>query len=80
MNADRVVLEPIASILNLEAQPSVSTSFRERFLQDLETLLARLHTLSTDFFRPGAGGGGKRLVPEATFAAFDPRRRLRGPN
>ncbi len=68
-NADRVVLEPIASILNLEAQPSVSTSFRERFLEDLETQLARLHSLSADFFRPGTGGSGKQLVPEATFSA-----------
>jgi len=70
VDADMVRLQPITSILSLEGSPSTSPSFRERFLQDLRTLLAQLHALSADFFRPGSGEIGKQLVPESVFSAF----------
>lgn len=70
VKADPIFVQPISSILNLRSQPSTERGFRGRFLRDLEGLLAQLHALSADFFRPGSGKRGKHLVPEATFAAM----------
>jgi hypothetical protein len=68
--ADPVLVRPVASLLNLpSASPSVPQP-RERLARDLETLLRRLHVVSSDFFRPGTGGQGKQLVPESVFAAI----------
>ncbi len=64
---DPITVHPITSLLNL---PKVSPSqgdLRAHFLDDLTTLLSRLHRSSADFFRPSSGG--KRLVPESVFAA-----------
>jgi hypothetical protein len=69
-NANPVVLQPISSILNLPSQPSTAQDFRDRFLGDLESLLAQLHALSADFFRPGTGKRTKHLVPEASFSGM----------
>lgn len=70
MRADEVVVRPVTSILNLPSRPANGSDLRERLRQDLESLLFRLHVSSADFFRPGRGGEGKKLVPESVFAAF----------
>ena len=70
LQVDPVNVRPVAGILSLpNASPPV-TSLESRLIQDLETLLARLHASSADFYRPGRDGGSKQLVPEAVFAAF----------
>jgi hypothetical protein len=69
-DADPVTVRPITSVLTLPRTPSPAPSFRDRLRQDLESLLGRLHASSADFFRPGAGGEGKRLVPESVFTTF----------
>lgn len=66
---DPVVARPVTSLLNLPTVTSTEGGFRKHLLRDLETLLAGLHRASVDFFRPGRGGKGKQLVPEAVFAA-----------
>jgi energy-coupling factor transporter ATP-binding protein EcfA2 len=66
---DPVSVHPIASILDLPQASPPATDLGERLLRDLEALLSKLHRASADFFRPGRGGKGKRLVPESVFAA-----------
>ncbi len=75
--ANPVLVRPVASIVTLPTTSSPTTGIREQLRGDLEALLARLHASSADFFRPGRVrpgrsdlGHGKRLVPEAVFAAF----------
>lgn len=70
MRSDEVVVQPITSVLNLPSHPANGSRLREPLRQDLESLLFRLHVSSADFFRPGTKGRGKKLVPEAVFAAF----------
>ncbi|HEX9730445.1 MAG TPA: hypothetical protein VGG06_00480 [Thermoanaerobaculia bacterium] len=65
-----VLVSPIASILTLPTVASPAPGLRQRLRGDLLALLSRLHASSADFFRPGAGGEGKRLVPESVFAGF----------
>jgi hypothetical protein len=67
---DPVMVSPITSILSLPQVPSSGVGIRQRLRDDLLLLLVRLHTASADFFRPGPGGEGKRLVPESVFAGF----------
>ena len=64
-----VAVYPIPSLLNLPSSSLVEDDLRGDFLRDLQTLLAKLHRSSADFFRPGAGPDDKRLVPESVFAA-----------
>ncbi len=68
VKSNPVSVQPLASILSLEGRPSLQAGFSERFREDLESILMKLHTLSADFFRPGSSGRDKQLVPEATFA------------
>lgn len=68
--ADPVSLYPMSSILNLEVEPSVGSTLGERFREDLQSILERLHRSSADFFRPGIDGKDKSLVPEATFSGL----------
>ncbi len=70
VRADPVYLRPVASLLNLPTASPPAPDTGQRLARDLETLLARLHLASADFFRPGAAGRGKQLVPESVFAAF----------
>jgi hypothetical protein len=70
LQADPVNVRPVAGLLSLpNASPPVA-SLESRLIQDLETLLSRLHASGADFYRPGRDGGSKQLVPEAVFAAF----------
>ncbi|MCP4659056.1 MAG: hypothetical protein GY856_26910 [bacterium] len=66
---DPVLAHPIPSILNLPTASPPQRRWREQFFRDLGTLLEKLHQWSADFFRPGRGGEGKKLVPESVFAA-----------
>ncbi len=66
---DPVDAYPIAGLINLPGRSPSGGDLRDLFLRDLAALLARLHRSSADFFRPGAAGGGKRLVPESVFSA-----------
>lgn len=66
---DPVTVEPIAGLLNLPGTSPPDQDVPAHFLRDLETLLARVHRSSADFFRPGREGQAKRLVPESVFAA-----------
>jgi hypothetical protein len=70
VRSDPVNVRPIASILSLPSVSPQALQLRDRLIQDLQTLLARLHAFSADFFRPGAEGKGKQLVPETVFSAF----------
>jgi hypothetical protein len=66
---DPITVHPIPSLLNLNL-PRASVphpDLRDHFLNDLTTLLGKLHRSSADFFRPTSTG--KRLLPEAVFAA-----------
>ncbi len=69
VKSNPIVGQPIAGIVNL---PSSSLApeppLAELLAQDLTRLLTQPHRSSADFFRPAAGG--KRLVPEAVFAAY----------
>ncbi len=64
-----LTVHPIPSLLNLSRSSLVEDDVRGDFLRDLAMLLAKLHRSSADFFRPGARGQDKRLVPESVFAA-----------
>jgi hypothetical protein len=68
-----IIVHPIASLLNLSRGSAESSDLGTGFLRDLATLLGKLHRSSADFFRPGPrqdeAAEGKRLVPEAVFAA-----------
>jgi hypothetical protein len=64
---DPILAHPIASLLNLPKTSAPKADLEARFLDDLATLLAKLHRSSADFFRPS--DSGKRLVPESVFAA-----------
>lgn len=70
-NDDPVDVHAITGILNLDIASAPAERWREHLLRDLETLLAKLHRSSADFFRPGRDrpGDGKQLVPESVFAA-----------
>ena len=72
VRADPVVVHPVASILSLPSAsaPMPAPDLRERLRRDLETLLARLHAASADFFRPAPQQRSKQLVPESVFASF----------
>ncbi|MCP4655983.1 MAG: AAA family ATPase [bacterium] len=70
VNTDPVDVRPIASILSLPKTSSRTRSLRDQLRQDLQLLLARLHVLAADFFRPGSEGEGKHLVPEMNLSAF----------
>ncbi len=65
---DPVTAYPVAGLLNLPPLSPPGGPLRAELARDLEQLLAKLHRSSADFFRPGAKG--KRLVPEAVFAAY----------
>ncbi|MEE8525050.1 MAG: hypothetical protein V3T72_14030 [Thermoanaerobaculia bacterium] len=67
---DPVAVRPIAGLLNLPGRSPATSDRRQHFLRDLDALLVRLHRSSADFFRPGRGDEGKRLVPESVFAAY----------
>ncbi|MCP4664649.1 MAG: hypothetical protein GY856_55405, partial [bacterium] len=67
---DPVAVWPIAGLLNLPGRSPATSDQRQHFLRDLNALLMSLHRSSADFFRPGKGGEGKRLVPESVFAAY----------
>jgi len=69
-DADPVTVRPIASMLSLPRSPSAAPALGDRLRSDLTSLLARLHASGADFFRPGAPGEGKRLVPESVFSTF----------
>ncbi len=64
---DPITVHPIASLLNLPKVSASQDDLRKHFLDDVTTLLCKLHRSSADFFRPSAGG--KRLVPESVFSA-----------
>ena len=70
---DPVVVDPIASLLNLPGPSTPGAGLGDHVRADLQTLLAALHRSSADFFRPGdaavKGGAGKQLVPESVFCA-----------
>ncbi len=70
VRADPVTVYPVASILSLPQAPSPAMELRKRLRSDLSSLLGRLHASGADFFRPGSGGEGKRLVPESVFTTF----------
>ncbi len=70
VRADPVTVVPVASILSLPQAPSSAMELRDRLRSDLSSLLGRLHASGADFFRPGSGGEGKRLVPESVFTTF----------
>lgn len=70
MQADPVLVRPVASLLSLTSPSPPEPETRKRLLRDLEALLGRLQAASADFFRPGRGDEGKRLVPESVFSAF----------
>lgn len=72
-----VSIQPLASILSLEGHPSTQTELADRFYEDLESTMMKLHILSADFFQAGNPGSDKRsgnsksakqLVQEVTFA------------
>ncbi|MCP4660642.1 MAG: hypothetical protein GY856_35020 [bacterium] len=65
--ADPVTAHPVAGLLNLPTSSPPGERLREELVRDLGRLLAKLHGSSADFFRPT---DGKRLVPEAVFAAY----------
>jgi len=69
VNSDPVTAYPIPSLVELRSPhvPRSQASLREHLARDLEVLLMKLHRSSADFFRPR---NGKRLVPEAVFAAY----------
>ncbi len=68
--ADPLVVHPIASILSLPAGSAPRPRLGERLASDLAELLASVHAAAADFFCPVIGApGGKRLLPEAVFAA-----------
>lgn len=64
---DPITAHPIAGLLNLPQASAPRDDSKAHFLDDLATLLGKLHRSSADFFRPSRGG--KRLVPESVFAA-----------
>lgn len=64
-----LTVHPITSLLNLRRGSAIAGDLRTDFPRDLESLLAKLHRSSADFFRSGRAGEGKRLVPESVFAA-----------
>lgn len=67
---DPVLVYPNASLLNLPTNARSADGIRQRFRGDLCQLLETLHRSGADFFRPkGPSESGKRLVPEAVFAA-----------
>ncbi len=65
--SDPIVAHPIAGLLNLPTSEPPLARAREHLRRDLAKLLEKLHRSSADFFRPASG---KRLVPEAVFAAY----------
>jgi hypothetical protein len=68
---DPIRVHPVASILNLlPGAVRSSDLLGERLVRDLRHLLARLHAMAPDFYRPGDGRGDKRLLPETSFSAF----------
>ncbi len=69
VKSNPVVAQPSAGIVNLpSSRLSSEPALGELLGQDLARLLEKLHRSSADFYRPSEGG--KRLVPEAVFAAF----------
>ncbi len=69
---DPITAHPIAGLLNLPTTSPPRPDARAHFLDDLTTLLGKLHRSSADFFRPGRErptADGKRLVPESVFSA-----------
>ncbi len=64
---DPITVHPIANLLNLPKVSASQDDLRKHFLDDVTTLLLKLHRSSADFFRPSAEG--KRLVPESVFSA-----------
>lgn len=64
---DPITVHPIANLLNLPKVSAAQDNLRKHFLDDVITLLLKLHRSSADFFRPSAEG--KRLVPESVFSA-----------
>ncbi len=69
VKSNPIVAQPIAGIVNLPSSGcSSDPALGELLGRDLARLLAELHRSSADFFRPAKGG--KRLVPEAVFAAY----------
>ncbi len=69
VKSNPIVAQPIAGIVNLPSASLVpEPPLAELLGRDLTRLLAQLHRSSADFFR--SAEGGKRLVPEAVFAAY----------
>ncbi len=72
VRANPVKVHPVASLLSLPvaSMSAPVADLATRLAEDLGMLLARLHGSSADFFRPGRGGSGKRLLPEAVFSTY----------
>lgn len=69
-HADPVSVRPVAGLLSLPSSSTPVSGIGQRLRRDLQTLLERLRVSSADFFRQGAEGSGKQLVPESVFSAF----------
>ena len=67
---DPVDVRPVSSLLSLPRRAAEAPDLVAQLRRDLTDLLERMHATAADFFRPGTDGKGKRLVPEAVFAAY----------
>lgn len=69
VHSDPVLARLVTSILNVQREDRLQDTAQRQLLLDVERILAGVHALSPDFFRP-VPGGAKELVPESVFSAF----------
>lgn len=67
---DPIRIRATAGILNLPPPSDRRGNHVDLIREDLGSLLSSIHDWSPDFFRPGRGGAGKKIVPESVFTAF----------
>lgn len=67
--ADPLEVHPMSTLINLpDPTGGVDAGLRKALLRDTAALLAHIHSLGMDFYRPDRGGQ-KALVPESVFSA-----------
>jgi hypothetical protein len=67
---DPLRVRATAGILNLPPPSDRRGKLVDLLGEDLSSLLSSIYDWSPDFFRPGRGDEGKRIVPESVFTAF----------